>query len=96
MCRVRFHHPGVIVHFCTGAKLYMSEVSRPFPMFYPLVHPLVQSKHFIQGGSDISGTLSKLHHRIKKSYFLLIISHKTVSALFRRGNKKKQTRSGNY
>ncbi len=32
----------------------------------------------IQGGSDISGTLSKLHCCIKKSYFLLIISHKTV------------------
>jgi hypothetical protein len=27
----------------------------------------------IQGGSDISGTLSKLHRRIKKSTFLLII-----------------------
>jgi hypothetical protein len=50
----------------------------------------------IQGGSDISGTLSKLHHRNKKSYFLLIISHKTVSALFRRGNKKKKARSGIY
>ncbi len=40
----------------------------------------------IQGGSDKSGTLSKLHRCIKKSYFLLIISHKTVLALFRSGN----------
>jgi hypothetical protein len=46
----------------------------------------------IQGGSDISGTLSKLHRCIKKSYFLLILSHKTVLALFRSGNKIKQTR----
>jgi hypothetical protein len=29
--------------------------------------------YIIQGGSDISGTLSKLHRRIKKSTFLLII-----------------------
>jgi len=50
----------------------------------------------IQGGSDISGTLSKLHRRIKKSYFFLIISHKTVSALFRNGNKIKQTHSSKY
>jgi hypothetical protein len=48
----------------------------------------------IQGGSDISGTLSKLHCRIKKSYFLLIISHKTFSALFRSGNINKQTHPG--
>jgi hypothetical protein len=50
----------------------------------------------VQGGSDISGTLSKLHCCIKKSYFLLIISHKTVLALFRGGNRNKQTGSGKY
>jgi hypothetical protein len=48
----------------------------------------------IQGGSDISGTLSKLHHRLKKSTFLLIILRKTVSAICRSGNKNKQTHSG--
>jgi hypothetical protein len=50
----------------------------------------------VQGGSDISGTLSKLYCRIKKSYFLLVISHKSFSALFRSGNIKKQTHSGKY
>jgi hypothetical protein len=30
----------------------------------------------VQGGSNISGTLSKLHRRIKKSNILLIISRK--------------------
>jgi hypothetical protein len=54
------------------------------------------SSLYVQGGKNISGTLSKLHHRIKKSYFLLIISHKTFSAHFRRGNKKKHTRSVKY
>jgi hypothetical protein len=34
----------------------------------------------IQGGSDISGTLSKLHHCIKKLYFSLILLRQTVSA----------------
>jgi hypothetical protein len=43
---------------------------------------------YVQGGSDISGTLSKLHRGNKKSYFLLIISRKTGLALFRSGNKK--------
>jgi hypothetical protein len=51
---------------------------------------------YVQGGSDISGTLSKLHRRSKKSYFLLIISHKTVSALFRSGNENNQTLSSKY
>jgi hypothetical protein len=51
---------------------------------------------YVQGGSAISGTLSKLHRRNKKSNFLLIISHKTVSALFRSGNKNKQTLSRKY
>jgi hypothetical protein len=51
---------------------------------------------YLQGGSDISGTLSKLHRCIKKSYFLLIISHKTVLALFRSVNKNKQTPPGKY
>jgi hypothetical protein len=44
----------------------------------------------VQGGSDISGTLSKLHSRIKKSSFLLIILHKTVSALCKSGKENKQ------
>jgi hypothetical protein len=35
----------------------------------------------VQGGSDNSGTLSKPHCRIKKSYILLILSHKS-SQLF--------------
>jgi hypothetical protein len=39
-------------------------------------------------GSDIFGPLSKLHRHSKKSYFLVIISHKTFSALFRSGNIK--------
>jgi hypothetical protein len=37
-------------------------------------------KLIYKGGSDISGTLSKLHHCIKKSYFSLILSRQTVSA----------------
>jgi hypothetical protein len=73
-------------------------------MFYHSVHlapaiyvpPFCPPTIYVQGGSDISGTLSKLHHCIKKSYFLLIISHKTVLALFRSGNKNKQTRYGKY
>ncbi len=48
----------------------------------------------IQGGSDKSGTLSKLHRRIKKSTFLIIISCWTVSALCRSRNRNKQTHSG--
>jgi hypothetical protein len=54
------------------------------------------SSQYVQDVSDKSGTLSKLHRCIKKSYFLLIISHKTVLALFRSGNKIKQTRPGKY
>jgi hypothetical protein len=50
----------------------------------------------VQGGSDKSGTLSKLHRRIKKSHFLLIISRKTVLALLRSKNKTKQTHCGKY
>jgi hypothetical protein len=41
----------------------------------------------IQGGSDKSGTLSKPHHRIKKSYILIIISHKS-SQLFVEAERK--------
>jgi hypothetical protein len=44
----------------------------------------------LHGGSDISGTLLKLHRRIEKSFFLLFISCSTVSALCRSGNKNKQ------
>jgi hypothetical protein len=40
----------------------------------------INYKQHIQGGSDISGTLSKLHHCIKKSYFSLNLSRQTVSA----------------
>ncbi len=47
----------------------------------------------VQGGSDISGKIFKFHRRIKKSTFLRIISRQTVSALFRSGNKNKQTHS---
>jgi hypothetical protein len=46
---------------------------------------------YIQGGSDISGTISKLHRYIKKSYFLLIILLKSISAVCRRVNKKTGT-----
>jgi hypothetical protein len=42
---------------------------------------------FIQGGSDKSGTLSKPHRRIKKSYILIIISHKS-SQLFVEAERK--------
>jgi hypothetical protein len=34
--------------------------------------PLNKSMVIVQGGSDISGPLSKPHPHIKKSYFLLI------------------------
>jgi hypothetical protein len=36
----------------------------------------------IQGGSDISGTLSKLHRCVRKTYFLLFPSGQTVSNVF--------------
>ncbi len=48
----------------------------------------------IQGGSDISGTLSKLHHCFKKSHFSLILSRLTVSECWWIINKNKQTHSG--
>jgi hypothetical protein len=41
----------------------------------------------IQGGSDKSGTLSKPHRRFKKSYILIIISHK-LSQLFVEAERK--------
>jgi hypothetical protein len=41
----------------------------------------------IQGGSDNSGTLSKPQRRIKKSYILIIISHKS-SQLFVEAERK--------
>ncbi len=44
----------------------------------------------VQGGSDISGTTSKLHRYIKK-IFLLIILLKSISAVCRRVNKKTDT-----
>ena len=71
--------------------------------FYRLLHQLLSCTvnrcpvtRELQGGSDISGPLSKLHRHNKKSYFLLIISHKTFSALLRSGNINKQTHSGKY
>jgi hypothetical protein len=48
----------------------------------------------VQGGSDISGTLSKLHHCIKKSYFSLIFSRQNVSAGCPIIDKNKQILSG--
>ncbi len=53
-----------------------------------------QKWHTVQGGSDISGTLSKLHRSIKNTYFSLILSRQTVSAVFKIINKKKKTHSG--
>jgi hypothetical protein len=48
----------------------------------------------LQGGSDISGTLSKLHIPTgKKIIFLIIILRKTISALCRSRNENKQTHS---
>jgi hypothetical protein len=49
---------------------------------------------YLQGGSDISGTLSKLHYSIKKSSFLSILSLQTISALCQTICKNKQTHSG--
>jgi hypothetical protein len=46
---------------------------------------------YIQGGSDKSGTLSKLHHRSKNNFFKLIFSHETVSSLF-----KAETKTNRY
>jgi hypothetical protein len=48
----------------------------------------------LQGVSDISGTLSKLHYSIKKSAFLLILSQQTISAVCRTICKNKQTHFG--
>jgi hypothetical protein len=48
----------------------------------------------IQGGSAISGTLSKLHCHIKKLFFKTILLPQTFSAIFRSINKIKKTHSG--
>jgi hypothetical protein len=48
----------------------------------------------IQGGSDISGTLSKLHCRIKTKIFLTILLPQTFSAICLSINKNKKTHSG--
>jgi hypothetical protein len=48
----------------------------------------------IQGGSDISGTLSKPHRCIKETYNFPYYFAQTVSALHISGNKNKQTQSG--
>ncbi len=47
----------------------------------------------VQGGSDISGTHSKLQCHIKKILFWTIILPQTVSAVFRSINKNKNTHS---
>ncbi len=47
----------------------------------------------IQGGSDISGTLSKLHCRIEKHFFLSILLLQTVSAVCRSINTNNNTHS---
>ncbi len=46
---------------------------------------------YIQRGSDISGTLSKLHRCFKKTYFLLILVLQTISAACWTINKNKRT-----
>ncbi len=62
------------------------QVAKPM-RFHAVLDPLHENRLTvgntvgqIQGGSDISGTLSKLHHCIKKSYFSLILSRQTASA----------------
>ena len=52
----------------------------PFHPFSYSITYLFIACLLLQGGSNISGTLSKLHHCIKKSYFSLILSRQTVSA----------------
>jgi hypothetical protein len=47
----------------------------------------------IQGGSDISGTLSKLHCHIKKLLFSKILLPQTISVVCQRINKNKKTHS---
>ncbi len=56
--------------------------------------PLPTTPSSIQGGSDISGTLSKLHCHIKQLFFLTILLPQTFSAIFRSINKNKKTHSG--
>jgi len=48
----------------------------------------------VQGGSDISGPILELHRCIKKRFFTLIILLKSISAVCRSANKKKQTHLG--
>ncbi len=48
----------------------------------------------VQGGSDIFGTLSKLHYSNKKSSYLLILSRQNILAVCQAISKKKQTHSG--
>jgi hypothetical protein len=47
----------------------------------------------VQGGRDISGTLSKLHCRIEKHFFIYSFMLQTVSAVCRSINKNNNTHS---
>ncbi len=53
----------------------------------------VNVPHSVQGGSDISGILSKLHCHIKKILFWTILLPQTVSGVYRSINKNKNTHS---
>jgi hypothetical protein len=57
------------------------------PTVLRLLYDFLSLNNDVQGGSDKSGTLSKPHRRIKKSYILLIISHES-SQLFVEAERK--------
>jgi hypothetical protein len=70
----------------TVLRIFLTELCYFFYQFY--CFPKIAVTDFIiQGGSDISGTLSKLHRSIIKSYFSLILSRQTVSPVCRIINK---------
>jgi hypothetical protein len=59
----------------------------------PMLQHLKHAPAFLQGGSDISGTLSKLHCHIKKNICLKFFFPKIILAVCRSINKKKKTLS---
>ncbi len=65
-----------------------------FILWYTVQLIFVYILSTLQGGSDISGTLSKLHYSIKKSSFLFILSQQTISAVCRTICKNKQAHFG--
>ncbi len=76
------HCAPIIVFWCSVCRSYWRRENR-----------CANRSCGIQGGSDISGTLSKLHCCIEKKKFLLIILPQTISAVCWSINESKKTHS---